>query len=200
MSQRPYRNSPRRPPARRASCLSRIAGLGVALLVIIALYGLLARPAIGGLLGAQLSDQLAPSPAAGQAAARAAAALPGLVAALPPGQVVLSEEAANAFLAEHQADYAPVERIRVRFVAGQVVADVSALGVSGVARTGLTTAGGRVALLAPTIDGALGLAISGEDLAAPLVSRLNAELESQGKQVSEIRIEDGQIVLVTSGG
>ncbi|MEI7770890.1 MAG: hypothetical protein WCI67_12910 [Chloroflexales bacterium] len=187
MSQRLVPRPSRRRPLRRRGCFGQIASLGVTLLVIVALYGVLARPALSGLIGAQISDRLGPT----------AAALPGVVAALPPGEIVVEQARANAFLHDHQGDYAPIDRISVQLLKGQVVADLSALGVSGVARSGLAAVGGRVALLDPQIDGALGLAISSADLLAPLAERINAELGRQGKYVEDIQIEDGQIVIVT---
>ncbi len=197
MSQQPYRSGRRRPPARQRSCLGQIAGLGVALLVILALYGLLARPALSGMIGSQISQRLGPTALGGDSAAQAAAALPGAVAALPPGEITISQEQANAFLSDHQGDYGPIEQVKVRFTGGQAVADLSALGVDGVARSGLAAVGGRVALVDPQIDGALGLAISSADLLAPLAERLNAELDRQGKYVEDIQIEEGRIVIVT---
>jgi hypothetical protein len=187
--------SPRRRPLRQRSCLAQIAGLGVALLVIVALYGLLARPALSGLIGSQISARLGPTAAAN--VSQAQAALPGVVAALPPGRIVVDQAQANTFLRDHQEDYAPIDEINVRLTKGQVVADLSALGVSGVARSGLAAVDGRVALLDPQLDGALGLAISSGDLLAPLAARLNAELDRQDKYVDSIQIEDGQIVIVT---
>jgi hypothetical protein len=200
MSQGVYRSrSPRRRPGRQPSCLGLVAVVGVALLVIVAIYGLLARPALSGLLGGQISDRLGPTAPAGQAAGDSvgAAALPGAVAALPPGQIVIGQDQANTFLHDHQGDYAPIDRVDLRFAPGQVVADVSAAGVSGVARSGLAARDGRVALLDPRLDGALGLAISSADLLSPLAERLNAELARQGKYVEDIQIQEGQIVIVT---
>jgi hypothetical protein len=194
MSQRLPR-LPRRRPIRERSCLGQIASLGVALLVIVALYGVLARPALSGLIGSQISARLGPTAAAG--VSHAEAALPGVVAALPPGKIVVDQAKANTFLRDHQGDYAPIDSISVKLTKGQVVADLSALGVSGVARSGLAAVNGRVALLDPQIDGALGLAISSGDLLAPLAERLNAELDRQDKYVESIQIEDGQIVIVT---
>jgi hypothetical protein len=196
MSQRIPRLSRRR-PVRERSCLGQLASFGVALVVIIALYGLLARPALSGLLGAQITARLGPTAEAGAVVSQAAAALPGAVAALPPGKIVVDQAQANTFLRDHQEDYAPIDAISVQLTKGQVVADLSALGVSGVARSGLTAVNGRVALLDPQIDGALGLAISSGDLLAPLAERLNAELDRQDKYVESIQVEDGQIVIVT---
>lgn len=198
MSRRTYRSlPPRRRATRQRSCLGQIAAIGVALLVIVALYGVLARPALSGLLGDQISQRLGPTAEVGQAADQAAAALPGAVAALPPGQIAISQAQANAFLADHQGDYAPLDQVSVRFSGGQVLADLTAFGVSGTARAGLAASDGRVALVDPQIDGALGLAVSPTDLLAPLADRLNAELARQGKYVEDIQIQEGQIVIVT---
>ncbi|MEI6775768.1 MAG: hypothetical protein WCK70_02590 [Chloroflexales bacterium] len=186
----------RRQPVRPRSCLRLVSMLGVIVMVLIALYGFFARPALSTLIGAQISARLSSTAATG-AVSRAAATLPGVIAALPPGKIVVNQSQANAFLRDHQQDYAPIDTMSLRVTQGQVVADLTAFGVSGVARSGLAAVGGRVALLDPQIDGALGLAVSSADLLAPLAERLNAELERQDKYVESIRIEDGQIVIVT---
>ncbi|NTW97305.1 MAG: hypothetical protein HGB28_02010 [Oscillochloris sp.] len=191
MPQRPSRPAPRS-TKRRRSCLSLIALLGVGLLVIVALYALLVRPALSNMIGSQISARLGPTAMAG-----ADAALPGVVSALPTGEVVVEQRQANDFLSEHQDDYGPIDEISVRFVDGEAVADLSALGMSGVARSGLAAVDGKVALVDPQIDGALGLAVSSGDMLTPLLDRLNAELASQGKYVEQIQIENGQIVIVT---
>ncbi|NTV63026.1 MAG: hypothetical protein HGA65_05765 [Oscillochloris sp.] len=190
MSQRASHTPPRR-QTRPRSCLGTIIGLGVGVLVLIALYGVLVRPMLSSMIGSQISARLAPASEA------ASAALPGAVAALPTGEVVVDQGQANDFLAEHRDDYGPIDQASLRFVDGQAVADLSALGMRGVARSGLAAVNGQVALVDPQIDGALGLAVSSGELLTPLVERLNAELADQGKYVESIQIEDGQIVIVT---
>ncbi|NTW03620.1 MAG: hypothetical protein HGA19_20495 [Oscillochloris sp.] len=197
MSQRPDRFASRSRPKRRRSCLGQIAILGVALLVIVAVYAVLLRPTLSTMIGAQISARLGPTIVAGAAAVSESATLPGVVSALPSGKVVVDQKEANTFLTDHQDDYGPIEQMSVRFVDGEAVADLSAMGVSGVARSGLTAVNGRVALVDPQIDGTLGLAVSSSELLTPLVDRLNAELESQGKYLESIQIEAGQIVIVT---
>jgi hypothetical protein len=191
MAQRSSRPTSRQ-PRRRRSCLSLIALLGVTLLVLIALYALLVRPALSNMLGQQISARLSPTIEAG-----ASAALPGVVSALPKGEIVVNQRQANDFLAEHAGDYGPIDNLSVSFVGDQAVADLSALGMSGVARSGMSAVNGKVALVDPQIDGTLGLAVSSADLLNPLIDRLNAELVRQGKYVEEIQIENGKIVIVT---
>lgn len=181
------------------------------LVVLIAVYGLLIRPRIGTMIGTELGDQfglptavaVTPQPGlpppAQEAVDEAVGALPELIAALPAGELVVSDTEANSFLAERQDDYAPLDSINLQFTGGEVAAEVRAYGLSGTAHTGLAAQDGRVVLLNPQIDGALGLVVSAEELVIPLADRLNAELARQGRTVDEVRIEEGQIVLVTSG-
>jgi hypothetical protein len=78
-----------------------------------------------------------------------------------------------------------------------VVADVTAFGTQGVARSGIRTENGQIALVDPQIDGALGLILSVDELLNPLIEGLNAELSRQDRYVESVQIERGQVVVVT---
>lgn len=201
MERRAYARTVRRRRPAGPGCMIQLARIGVALVVIVVLYGLVARPRLGALVGELALDQI-PAPAGQPAApgdplAGASGALPAIVAALPPGELVVSEADANAFLAAEIAQLGAVEGVSLRFVAGRAEADVRAYGLSGTLSTGLAAEGGRVVPLSPQLGGTLGLAISGASLATTFADRLNAELERQGRAVDAVRIEAGRVVLVT---
>lgn len=198
-----YRSSraPRRRPNEGRGCLGTLVLLVVFLLLLVAAYGVLARPAISSYIGERAAEQLGARPAVeGQIVEQAGQALPGAVAALPPGELVVSEQEANGFIAANPGALGPLERAQVRFSGGRAYADVSAYGMSGLASAGLVAQGGQIAVVDAQIDGPLGLALSGQELADALAQRLNAELAAQNRTVSEVRVEEGRLVLITSGG
>jgi hypothetical protein len=120
------------------------------------------------------------------------------VAALPPGELVVTEEEVNGYIAANPEALAPLDSASLRFVQGQAVVAVSAYGMHSIATVSLAAQGGRLVVTQAAIDNPLGLLISGDDLARPLADRLNAELVAQGRTVEELRIEEGQLVLITS--
>lgn len=197
-----YRSSrgPRRRPSEGRGCLGTLVLLVVFVLLLLAAYGVLARPAISSYIGERAAEQIGGGPAAGvegQIVDQAGQAIPGAVAALPPGELVVSEQDANGFIAANPGALGPLERAQVRFSGGRAYADVSAYGVSGLASAGLAAQGGQVVVVDAQIDGPLGLALSGQELADALAGRLNAELAAQGRSVSEVRVEEGRLVLIT---
>ncbi|WP_129628891.1 hypothetical protein [Candidatus Oscillochloris fontis] len=197
MSQRPPRRRVPRPVRRRPprrGCLNQLLVLATVLLVGVAIYGFFLRPALSSMLGAQISERIAPLT---QAEALGDAALPGVIAALPSGPVVVEQAQANAFLADHQGDYGPLEQAQLQFRPGEASANVQALGVRGVVRSGVAVVDGRITLVNPQIDGPLGLIVSSQDLINPLLDRLNAELANQGRVIEDIQIEDGRVVVIT---
>lgn len=194
-----YSRTPSRRPREGRGCLGALAWFGVIVLMLLAGYGLLARPAISAYIGERAAERFgAPSGGpGGQIAEQAGAVLPGAVAALPPGELVLTEQDANAFVAASPAALAPLERVQLRFTGGRAIADVGAYGLSGVASAGFAAQDGRLIVVDPQLDGPLGLALSGSELAGALADRLNAELAAQGRSVSDVRVEEGRLVLVT---
>ncbi|WP_322488601.1 hypothetical protein [Chloroflexus sp.] len=186
------RSSARRQPARRreaSGCAGQLARLGVGLVVIAALYLLLARPQLSTALGRSIADLLAPP------AATANAPLPDLIAALPAGEVTVSEAEINGYLAGIDA-VLPVETASVQLVADRAIVTVHAYGMTSVVSTSLTVRDGRVAAVDPQIEGPLAALVSVNDLTTALNERLNAELLRQGRQIVAARIDNGMLTIV----
>lgn len=197
-----YAYSRRRERRRQPGCLAALFALlllgGLAVLV----YMLAGRPT----LSRAVADEIVGGPVptlmpAGQAEAQvveqAGAVLPTAVAALPSGALVVSDADINGFLASRPEAIAPLEQVSLQFTGGKARAQLTAYGVSSVATVGLAAEGGRVVVTDASVDAPLSYVLSGPELAATLAERLNAELAAQGRTVDELRIEEGQIVLVT---
>lgn len=199
------RTNYRRPRARRqGGCVRGLGALVFVLALLFVVYALVLRPQFSRFVAEQITGLPVSQGSGGSAPApqqtvegRVASQLPTVVAALPPGQLVISESDANSYIAQRPGAIAPLDSANLRFVPGRAEADVSAYGLSSVASIGLAAQDGRLVVTGANIDGPLALAISGDDLAQALATQLNGELARQNRYVDEVRIEQGQIVLTT---
>ncbi|HMQ29246.1 MAG TPA: hypothetical protein PKD53_00900 [Chloroflexaceae bacterium] len=121
-----------------------------------------------------------------------------IVAALPPGELVVTEQKLNEKIAPRVARMAPLERVEVHFVPGTVQVTLAVFGRVNLATAGLTISGNRVVVQNPRIEGPLGLLVSPADLVRPIEEELNDTLELADRQVHTVRIEQGQIVVTLS--
>ena len=190
----------RRSPERRRSRLGCLAWLVA--LVWIVLLGLLAyrywvRPQVSSYIGSQIAEQLGGQggPVQRQVQQGAQQALPTVVAALPSGELRISEAEANAYFAAHTDALRPIESVTVRFVPNEVQADIRALGSVSTARLGLVAQNGRIVAQNPRIEGPLDQVISLADLTAVLERQFNDQLTAQGRRATNVRIEQGTLVV-----
>lgn len=183
-----YRYRTRR-QGERISCLRLIALLGVTLVLLIALYSVVLRPWISGFVGRELARELGTSGQVGLM-------LPTVIAALPAGEVVITDAQANAYLEANPDVIAPLDSARIRFVPGEVQIDVGAFGSQSQARAGLAVQDGRIVITDPHLDGPLGLALSGEEILRSVEQQLNDHLATQTQTISAVRIEQGQMVVM----
>jgi hypothetical protein len=122
--------------------------------------------------------------------------LPTAIAALPAGEIRLTDADANAFFAANSASLAPLESLRVQFVPGQVQADVGIYGTRVRVISDIAVQDGRLRVVNPRIDGPLSYVLSMEDLIRPIEQQFNDQIIGQGQIVREARIEQGQLVVV----
>jgi hypothetical protein len=195
MSQRYERRRPER--RSRVGCLAWLVAL-----VWIVLLGLLAyrywvRPQVSRYIGSQIAEQIGGNsgPVEQQIQEGALQALPTVVAALPLGELRISEAEANAYFAAHADAFRPIESVAVRFVPGEVQADLRALGSVSTARLGLVAQNGRIVAQNPRIDGPLDQVVSLADLTAVLERQFNDQLSAQGRRASAVRVEQGELVI-----
>ncbi|MCG8346688.1 MAG: hypothetical protein MI924_02770 [Chloroflexales bacterium] len=172
----------------RISCLRLIALLGVTLVLLIALYAVLLRPWVSSFVGQEIARGLGTSGQVG-------VLLPTVIAALPAGEVVITDAQANAYLAANPDMIAPLDSARIRFVPGEVQIDMDAFGSQSQVRAGLTVQEGRLVITDPHLDGPLGLALSGGDILHSVEQQLNDHLANQAQTISAVRIEQGQMFI-----
>jgi hypothetical protein len=181
--------------------------LGVFLLLLIEGYMLWLRPRVSQYIGQQVSTQVLPSapvemvdPATqGQIEQRvdeARQSLPTAIAAMPSGELVLSEAEANSFFAANSDQLAPIERLTVQFLPGQVQSDLRISGMQVRVISGLAVQDGRLRVVNPRLDGALGYLFDIEQIIQPIEQQFNDQLLSQGQTIRDARIEQGRLVVV----
>jgi hypothetical protein len=199
-----YRYERRRPERRRPrrGCLVWLVALVWIVLLGVLAYRYWVRPQVSQYIGSQIGQQLR-SQVGGQVGEQiqqgAQDALPTVVAALPSGELHISEAEANQYFASHAADLRPIESVKVRFVPGEVQADIRAVGTVSTARMGLAVQDGRIIALNPRIDGPLDQVVSLPDLTKALEQQFNDLLAAQGRHATDVRVEQGELVVTIAG-
>jgi hypothetical protein len=187
---------------RGMSCLAWLVALVWIVLLGVLAYRFLIRPQVSRYIGSQIGDQLR-SNVGGQVGQQiqegAQQALPTVVAALPSGELHISEDQANQYFASHGDQLRPIDSVRVRFVPGEVQADIGALGTMSTARMGLAVQNGRIVGQNPRIDGPLDQVVSLADLTQALEQQFNDQLAAQGRRATDVRVEQGELVVTIEG-
>jgi hypothetical protein len=199
-----YRNERRREPKRRRrnGCLALLVALIWIILLAVIGYRYWLRPQISQYVGRQIAEQIggAGTPAPQQQIEQGAAqVLPTAVAALPSGELRITDAEANAYLAERADSLKPIDSATVRFVPDQVQVDLRAAGFSSTAHMGVDVQNGRIVATDPKLDGPLGQVISLPDLTQAIEQQLNDQLAAQGRRVTAARVEQGAIVVTIEG-
>ena len=187
-----YRYERRRYERRRGNgCLKALVALVWIILLGVLAYRFWLRPQISQYIGGRIAAQIGAA-SDGQADQQG---LPTAIAALPAGELRISEAQANDYMRAHAQALKPIDAVTLRFVPGEVQADLQAYGTTSTARVGLEARNGRIVAVDPQLSGPLSEAITLQDLTQPLERRLNDELAAQGRRATDVRIEQGAIVL-----
>jgi hypothetical protein len=201
MSYRYERRAERR--GNRNGCLALLVALVWIVLLLVVAYRYWLRPQVSQYVGRQLAEQVGAGPAGGQANQQieqgAAAALPTAVAALPSGELRITEEQANAYLAARADSHKPLDSATIHFAPNEVQADLRAVGTTSTARMGLAVQDGRIIAVNPQLDGPLGQFIALPDLTRSLERQLNDQLAAQGRRVTNVRVEQGALIVTIEG-
>ena len=205
-----YRNERRREPRRRSrnGCLALMVVLVWIILLAVIGYRYWLRPQISQYVGRQIAEQVGPGGSGQSSDATApqqqieqgaAQVLPTAVAALPSGELRVTDEQANAYLAERADSLKPIESATVRFVPDEVQVDLRAAGFSSTARMGVAIQNGRIIAVDPQLDGPLSQLIALPDLTRALEQQLNDQLAAQGRRVTNARVEQGALIMTIEG-
>jgi hypothetical protein len=200
----------RRPERRRNrnGCLALVVALVWIILLAVVGYRYWLRPQVSQYVGRQIAEQVGAA-AAGQGSngtppqqqieQGAAQVLPTALAALPSGELRVTDEQANVYLAERASSLKPLDSATVHFVPDQVQVDLQAASLASTARMGLAVQNGRIIATDPQLDGSLGQLIDLPDLTRALEQQLNDQLAAQGRRVTAVRIEQGALVVTIEG-
>lgn len=200
MSYRYERKNERR--RRGNGCLVGLVAVVWVVLIALLVYRFWLRPQVSQYIGGQLADQLRGN-AGGQLNQElqqgAAATLPTAIAALPSGELRITEAQANDYLAARAGSLKPIDAADVHFVPGQVQANLHALGTTSTAKMGLAVQNNRIIAVDPQLDGPLGQFIALPELTRSLEQQLNDQLALQGRSITAVRVEQGAIVITVEG-
>ncbi len=203
MSHRYNRYNPRTPerPRRRNGCLGcSVAGIWILLLGVLAFLFYL-KPMVSEQIGSQITDVLAGSEQeqaqqpGQQIREGVERMLPTAIAVLPSGELRVTDGQVNDYLAGNIGALPPLESVTIRFVPGEVQADLRAFGTTSQARMQLIARNGRIAVLNPQIDGPLGQVISLADVTGPLEQQINALLAAQGRRITDVQVQQGVAII-----
>lgn len=115
---------------------------------------------------------------------------------IPVGEYEITEQQANDYLFAYRQRLQGIDNVRVRFVPGEVQANVTVQGLTATAYAQPTVRDGRIVAVNQRLGQPLGSILSIDELLGALEDRMNAELTKQGRRVTGIRVEQG-ITVVT---
>jgi hypothetical protein len=187
----------------RVGCLAWLVALVWVLLLVVLAYRFLFRQQvsqyIGNQIGGQLNGQQSSPQAGDQLGQGLGNALPTAIAGLPSGELHISEAEANDYIAAHAASMKPIQSAKISFVPGEIHADIQALGTTSRATTRVAVENGRIIAVDPQLDGVLGQFISPTDLIKTLERQLNDQLIAQGRRATDVRVEQGELIVTIAG-
>lgn len=184
-------------PRRGRNCLITL----VVLVWLIFLGGLLIRyiavPAVANSLRERFAQRL-PQQQAPSGDAQVPTA-PGGVAMLPndpqPGTFPIPESDANAWIQSNKSQLRGIDDVRLRFIPGEVQADVTVAGVTSTAHAGAQVVDGQVIVTNPRLDPPLGYVIDVAPFAQLIQERLNRDFATTGRTITGLTIEQGQLII-----
>lgn len=188
-------NRPQPAPARSGrSCGCMLVALLVVALAGVYLYIGWLRPLLSDAVAGQLEGQTPGGPQQ-QLEEQLGQQGPTIVAALPSGELTITDQEVNDYLQANPDALRPLDSVSVAFTPDLVTAELQALGSRSTASTGLSVADGRLVAVNPQISGALGALVKADVIANALTQQLNNQLAAEGRRASAVRVEQGQLVI-----
>jgi hypothetical protein len=190
-----YREHPR---SRGRSCL---IGLTVLVwLLVLGFFGLryFVRPNLTNYVNRQVVESINPqaSPDANPAdALRDSLQQVPINIDVPPGEIRVTDEQANSYLAAYRERLTGIDDVRLHFVPDEVQAVITVSGISSTAHARPVVRNGQIVATEQRLDPPLGLILSMDDLLGAFQERINAELAAQGRTVTGLTVEQGVAVI-----
>lgn len=193
-----YERYRERPPRRGRSCL-----ISLTVLVWVLVLGFLAaryyvRPRLTEYVNRQVAESVNPQLPAdanpGEALRESLEQVP-IGISVPPGEIRVTEEQANSYLAAYRQRLSGIDGLEVLFVPGEVQAVISVSGISSTAHARPEVRDGQIVAVEQRLDPPLGLILSMDDLFSAFQSRINSELAAQGRTVKDITIEQDVAII-----
>lgn len=114
---------------------------------------------------------------------------------IPAGTRTITEQEANRFVAAYESRLSGVDDVRVRFVPGQVQADITVRGFTGTATMEPAVQNGQLVATNTSLGQPLGSFLSIDPLMQALLDRVNGEVTAQGRTITRVQVEQGQAVI-----
>lgn len=191
-----YRYEQYRERPRWRGLLATLVILVWVILIALLLIRFVARPLLTNIGLDRIAERIdipgsqADAPAAGGSVQLPDNVLPGSV---QPGSFAVTDADANQWLTEHRAELQGIDDVQMRFIPGEVQADVTVSGVTSTARAGVTVENGQIVVTNARLDPPLGLILDVQPFANLLQQRLNSDLATTGQQVTGVTIEQGRL-------
>ncbi|HEX6291997.1 MAG TPA: hypothetical protein VFZ66_22615 [Herpetosiphonaceae bacterium] len=184
---------------------SRVRGWLVALTILVWLLVLgfvalrfFVRPGVTNYVNRQIAESINPQAAPDDStrdALRDSLQQVPIDISVPAGEIRVTEAQANGYLAAYRERLSGIDDLQLRFVPGEVQADITVSGVTSTAHARPEVRDGQIIATEQRLDPPLGLILSMDDLLGAFQDRINAEFAAQGRTVKGIRIEQGEAVI-----
>ena len=158
----------------------------------------LVRPAVTDYVSREIADSINPQLPANldpNEALRESLEQVPIGGAVVPGELRVTDEQANEYVAAYRDRLVGIDDLRVRFVPGELQADVTVQGLTNTAHAQAAVQDGRIVAQNARLDQPLGSLLSIEPLLDAILGRLNAELAAQQRRVTDVRIEQGVAIM-----
>jgi hypothetical protein len=141
-----------------------------------------------------INPQLPPNLDPNQALRESLEQIP-VAGAIPPGRFEVTEAMANDYLTGYREQMGEIDNVHVRFVPGEVQANISVWGLTGTARTTPAVQNGRLVATNTRMNQPLDSVISLDPLMDALLGRINSEVAAQGRSITDVEIVDGLAIV-----
>lgn len=198
MSHRYEQYEDRRPRSGGRCLLGGLVTLVGIVLVVLLLARYVARPLITQAIQQRIAQQMPELALPNQEGGVVPMSpIPASPADAPAGPLVIpvSEADANQWVQDNRDQLQGIDNVVLRFVPGAITADLTVGGFTATARSGAEVRDGRIRAVNPELGPPLNLFVDLQPFVQLLETRLNNDLDTLGKRVTGLAIEQGQMTI-----